>query len=817
MKKNIFILFAFLLITAVAKNSFAQTVTGTVKGSISGPEEFTTIAINLIKQSNNTIAKTTWCNTDGSFEFELVKPDDYTISIKVIGFELYTSNPFSITSDKLAIQLPLIKLKAKQNQLEDVQVTGKRQFVERKIDRVVINPDALIGNAGTTALEILEKAPGVLVDLNGNITLKGKQGVIIFIDDKPTYLSASDLTGYLRSLPAASVESIEIMVTPPAKYDAAGNAGIINIKLKKTKTVGLNGGVNLSYGQGKYLRTNNSFNFNFRINKINFFSNFSIAQNNSYQDLTINRFYYNTDGSYQSGFSQNSYLKREMRGNNARIGADYYANNKTTFGIVLAGFINPSFSPTVNNAIITDNNNVAINKVVATNPIERKWKNGSVNMNYAYKIDKKGKELTANADYIIYNSTVSQNLINNVFTANNTLTSSSTLQSSLPAKITIKSIKADYTQPLKQGGKFDAGAKYSWVYTDNIADFYDVNAGVATPNFQFSNRFKYKEEISAAYINYSKDWQKISIQAGLRLEQTKINGNQLGNVVTKDSSFELNYSNLFPTFFVAYRIDTLSKHQLGLSVGRRINRPNYQDMNPFTYPLDRFTYYAGNPFLQPTFSYNIELSYTYKNRITTTVDYSITNNLIQETNEQQGNIFYSRPGNFGKQIAYGIGVNAMQPITKWWTLQLYTELKNLTFKSTIYNQQLNEGRFYWFFGPTNQFVITPKLSAEVASTYQTRVLVGQFLTIPVWQARMGVSYKILKNKGSIKLNVSDMFYTNQPGGDIRNIANAKANWLSFLDSRVFTLSLSYRFNKGKNLNARQSGAADTEKSRVKTS
>jgi hypothetical protein len=197
------------------------------------------------------------------------------------------------------------------------------------------------------------------------------------------------------------------------------------------------------------------------------------------------------------------------------------------------------------------------------------------------------------------------------------------------------------------------------------------------------------------------------------------------------------------------------------------------------------------------------------------LEYSISKNLIFETNEQRGTIYYSRPGNFGEFTSYGISVNGNFTINKWWTLQLYTELKNQGYNTKVYGQILDESRFYWYVGPTNQFKINKKLSAELAGNYQTRVLAGQFLTIPIWSMRAGISLKILKDKGTFRLNVSDIFYTNQPGGDIRNIANAKANWLSYLDSRVVTFSFAYRFSKGKTLNARQSGGSESEKSRVK--
>ena len=251
-------------------------------------------------------------------------------------------------------------------------------------------------------------------------------------------------------------------------------------------------------------------------------------------------------------------------------------------------------------------------------------------------------------------------------------------------------------------------------------------------------------------------------------------------------------------------------------MGRRINRPNYQDLNPFSYPLDRFTYYGGNPFLEPTLANYAEVSHTYNNIITTTIDYSITNNVIMETNEQRGNIYYSRPGNFAKEVSYGLGINANLQPAKWLTLIINTELRNVSYRSVIYGQNLDEERFYWFAGPTSQFMITKNLTAELAGTYQSSVLVAQFLTIPVWQMRVGLSQKIMKGKGTLRLNVNDIFFTNKPGGDIRNIANATANWRSILDSRVINSAFSYRFAKGKTLDARKSGASDEEKSRVKS-
>ncbi len=806
-----------LIFTIICSNYTLLAQQGSIKGKLEGLTTGELPVLNLVTVKDSQLVKTTIPDSTGRFDFNQLKNGSYFLHITHIGYQSYYSKPIDIDNTNQDVNLTAIQMIPRVNELESVKVSATRPFIQKKIDRVVVNPDALISNAGTTSLDVLEKAPGVLVDIDGNISMKGKSGVVVFIDNKPTYMAAGDLANYLRSLPSGAIDAIELMTTPPAGYDAAGNAGIINIKLKKNTARGLNGGINLSYGQGKYLRSNNSLNFNYRINKFNFFSNFSWNQNNNYQDLTINRYYYKPDGTYNSGFSQNSYIKRKSTGQNARIGVDYYMTKKSTLGAVLSGFINPFKSGILNNARVLDANNTPTALINAISESDRKWTNGSVNLNYSYKIDEKGKELTANADYISYRANQAQSLTNSSFTPGGVLTDRSLLVSTLPATIRIQTAKLDYIHPLEKIGKIELGFKSSFVNTDNTASFFDVEDGIATPNYEFSNRFKYKENINAGYVNYSRDWDQLSLQLGMRIENTRVDGHQLGNPLIADSSFTRNYTGLFPTLYVAYRLDSAQTHQLGLSLGRRIDRPNYQDLNPFTYPIDRFTYYGGNPFLVPTYSYNLELSHTYKNKITTSLEYSIIKNLIQETNEQKGTVYYSRPGNYGQQTVFGLTMNANLQPYKWWALQLYTEFKNVGFESTLYGQTLDESRWYWYVGPTNQFTITKNLSAELAGSYQTRILSGQFLTIPVWQVRSGLSQKVLKGNGTVRFNLSDVFYTNQPGGDIRNIANSKANWLSKLDSRVFTISFAYRFNKGKTLNIRQSGGSESEKGRVRTS
>ncbi|RZL51978.1 MAG: TonB-dependent receptor, partial [Pedobacter sp.] len=284
--------------------------------------EAATVALYSTRDS---VLKTTiLTDVNGSFTFTGLTFDTYELKISVMGYNIYKTNKLHLSVSNPEFNLDKINLKPLVNNLSTINVSVKKAFVEQKIDRMVVNVDALISNAGTTALDVLSKSPGVNVDQNGLISLKGKSGVNIFIDDKPTYLSGSDLENYLRSLPSSSLDQIELMTNPPAKYDAAGNAGVINIKTKKNKIAGFNGIVNLSVNQGELTRSNNSVNLNYRKNKINVFSNFSYNLNNSFTDLDLNRTYKNQDDSPKYFFNQNSYFKRHGNTFNAKAGVDFY-------------------------------------------------------------------------------------------------------------------------------------------------------------------------------------------------------------------------------------------------------------------------------------------------------------------------------------------------------------------------------------------------------------------------------------------------------------------------------------------------------------
>ena len=809
MLKFFFSIFTCLLVFQGVHGQILRTLIGTVKGN---DQTLTGASISVKNNKNNDLIKGDFTEDDGNFEVMFTSPDTVVLELSYLGFEDVSKE--IIFGKNTQYDAGEIILETSSVKVNEITVSASKTFAVQKIDRVVINPEALISNAGITGLELMERSPGVSVDMNGNISIRGKSGIMVFIDDKPSYLTGADLANYLRSIPSSSIASIEIMTNPPAKYDAAGNAGVINIRFKKNIAIGWNGGINLSFGQGRHSRSNNSANLNYRVGKFNFFSNVSANYNKSFQDLTIERNYFDGEKKATSSFDQKTLITPIGRNANAKIGLDFYVNDKVTLGFSAGGLLTYADRNLTNTAIVTDGKQVVTSFVDADNPTNIQFNNYFVNANAGIKFKDKS-ELTLNLDYLAYDNQIDQILTNKILNPQKMLQSVSILESDLPTDLKIHSVKVDYLISLKNG-RVEAGLKSSIVSADNKAQFYDVVSGQRKINNEFSNQFLYDENINAAYINYSSDFSKISFQLGLRVENTNIKGNQLGNEVVKDSSFKNSYSSLFPTFFVQYRMDTVSNHVFGLSVGRRVDRPAYKDLNPFSYPMDRFTYYGGNPFLVPTFAYNVDMTYTYKNFLTTTLTYSIADDVIFETNEQRGTIYYSRPGNFAKQITYGISVNGSQKLTKWWTLQLYAARLKNEFVSPVYTEFLDDSKWYTVISPVNQFIINNRWSAELAGNYQSTVLKGQFIIQPIYSIRAGLSTKILKEKGSLKLNVSDIFYTNQIEGDIRNIANANANWFSYLDSRVATLSFSWRFSKGQNVRLRQTGGTEAEQKRVKS-
>lgn len=766
----------------------------------------------LLKAADSSLVKTALADPDGSYVFGGLKAGSYKLSVTMMGFANYKSGVIVITGQDIV--LPVIILHQTGKALKEVSVVAAKPLVEHLIDRTVVNVDALISNAGSTAMDALEKAPGVIVDQNGGISLFGKSSVKVFIDDKPTYLSGADLDSYLRSLSSSTIDQIEIMTNPPAKYDAAGNGGVINIKTKKSKAKGFNGALNLSYMQGVYGRTNNSLNFNYRNNKLNMFGNMSYSTNNGFSDLDIYRHFLNDNGSIKSNFLQKDFLRRKADQYNTKIGADYYVSDKTTFGIVLSGQINPSNSPKLVTSQFLNPQNVLDSTIAADNQEKSTFKNGGINLNYRHQYAKKDQELTVDMDYIAYATNLDQSFDNTSYSPAGAVINRDLLTGHLPSHINIYSAKTDYTQPLNNGIKLAGGLKTSYTKTDNVANYFDTRNNITKPDNDKTNHFIYQENISAAYINMNKDYKRLSIQAGLRLENTIANGHQLGNIQKPDSVFKNNYTGLFPTLYLQYKLDTAGKQQLSLNYSRRIDRPYYEDLNPFLSPLDKFTYYTGNPFLRPSYVHNIELSYTIKN-ITISASYSKSIDDVNETIEIVNGIYYSRPANLGSTEYKTLTVDAGFDFTKWLNLHLFGYVQDIHTVSDFYTGTLNTRGVFYFVKPVLQAKPGKDWNIQFDGGYQSKLTSAQFVIGSKYRVNAAVSKK-LSASTTVKLVVNDIFKTFVNRGDINNLANTLANWTNVNDTRYGVLSLSYRFGKTiADQRKHDPNGAESEQNRVK--
>lgn len=792
---------------------FAQTETqlsGTLQNN--QQEAIDLALVSLWTISDSTIVKSTYSDEDGSFQIQGITPGDYQLKVQMLGYDAFEQ---AVAVPEAGLQLPAITLTQAAQKLETVTVKAKQPFVERKLDRVIINPDALISNAGNNAIEMLEKAPGISLDNAGNLLLKGRSGVAVFLNDKPSYLSGTELDTYLRSLPAGSIKRVEIMVNPPARYDAAGNSGVINIILKRSTLKGFHGNLSASARVGRYTSSNNNLVLNYNLDKVSLYAHTSAGLWGMYQDLSINRFYQDENGQLTSAFGQNSYIKPNGRYLNIKTGIDLYPSERTTLGLSFRKNTSPNDRSTDNTALVTDPNGLVLQQVIADNEEDTRFDNEIYNAYWVRQLDSHGQSLSVDADYVRYQTGRDQVFKNFLYDAEGTLFFEDQINGDLPSSINIYAAKADYTKPLPSGARFEAGLKTAFTETDNEAIYTNTVDGVTSPDYGLSNRFLYDEWINAAYVNFTKSFGSIDLQAGLRGEHTRLEGEQLGNVEQPDTSFTRSYQSLFPTVYASWRVDTAQHHVLSFSYSQRINRPFFAQLNPFVSPLDKFTFYAGNPDLLPTFSNNFSLSYAWKNTINTTLNYSKTTDGINETLEIVDEIYYSRPDNIATNQTFSISVDVSWSVGDWYTMNAYAEYGYLTFDSPLYTETLASRGDYQYFSLNNGFNLGQGWKANVSGNYRSDLVYAQLLLSSYGSLDLGLQKSLLKNQANLKLAVSDLLFTSRGDGIINNLRRTEANWNSTRDTRRVTLTFSWRFGKNEmKRRRRNSSGSDSEQQRV---
>jgi iron complex outermembrane receptor protein len=759
--------------------------------------------ISLLLKADSSLVQTVVTDIVGQTEFKNLASGLYLLKASYLGFEtsfqtidLERNSSFSAT----------IIMKPEAGLLGDVTVTAKKPLIQFLPDKTVINVDASITNAGTTVMEVLEKSPGIAVDRNGNISMKGRPAVNVMIDGKMTQLSGTDLQNLLSGMNSSQVDVIELIENPGAKYDAAGNAGIINIKTKKNKQKGFNGSLSSSYGQGRLPKNNNSLIFNIRSGSLNFFASYSSNFNKSLMNMYALRTYYNeNDGTVSSLLKQPYRTRTKSSTHNVRTGVDYFVNQKTTVGAAFTGTYLKRESKTASTIEWLDKFGMLDSTISTTGLRNTKLEQAGLNFNARHTFDA-NRELSADVDFVKYN------IRNDQYFENQLLAPGSIIEASkgeLPSTLNIFSAKADYTHRFKNT-LWEAGVKSARVETDNLADYYYRNGNQWEDDLGKSNHFLYTENIHAIYSSIDNKKGKWHWQTGLRYENTSYKARQLGNAVVKDSSFSL-----FPTAFVTYEAD--SSNSFTFRTGRRIDRPQFHRLNPFVFFLNKYTLEKGNPFFKPQFTWNLELNHLYKQVLSTSLTYNFTKDYMSQiflADTSNGTIVYTQ-GNVGKLQNIGLSMSVQLSPKKWWSLTA----------QAVYNHKIIEGVLWEAFKTSinqvtlnlnNQFRFGKGWGAELSGYFISRNQNDlQEVLDPTGQVGIGLSKQVFKGKGTIRFTFRDIFYSQDMEGDSR-FENSDEYFRLQWDSQVATVGFVYRFGKAMKQPKRSGGGAADEINRVGT-
>jgi outer membrane receptor protein involved in Fe transport len=808
------LLYGLQLLTVHPAKAQTTNPTGEFQGKILDEtgQAFPYASITLLNAKDSTLIKGTVSTDNGTYSLNKITPGSYLIAFFVVGYKKITKGPYSINQNQPLHQLGDIQLAQDSRLLKGVEIIKQKPLIERQIDKTVINVENSALATGNTALEILQKSPGVSVDKDGKISLRGKQGVNVMLDGKPTYLSEDQLANLLRSTEGSAIQTIELITNPSAKYDASGNSGIINIKFKKNKSYGTNGSVFAGAGMGKYYKVNSGFSLNHREKKFNLFGNFNYGHNKRFGGTDIMRV--NSTSSNPTYFDQTSNTKRARNNSNYKAGLDYFINDKNTVGFSLNGYNSNGKNDAHVLTLISDRPGQTDSSVVASNPNDYKYTGISYNLNYKSTIDTLGQEFTMDADYSNYSGNERSNFNNKYLDATGQMLKPDYLfRNATPTKTHIWAAKADYTYPIDRSTKLETGIKSSLVKTDNNFLFENFEQGAWQNDHKRSNQFLYKENINAAYVNLSHKFKSTTLQLGLRAEQTNSNGNS----ITEQKVANRHYIDLFPSVFVNQELS--KNNELGFSYSRRIDRPDYESLNPFVSYLDLYSYRFGNPFLKPQYTNAFELSYSYKKTLNMSIGYSRTTDVMTDvllTDTISKTIFISNQ-NLATQDSYNLNISYPIQITKWWNSNNTLTTYYTKFKTpNLLGSPFESGKLTFKFNSTQTVNIDRNTSLECSANYESKQAIGTLLIDPQANIDLGLKKTILNKKMDIKFAATDVF--NMQKNTITSALPSqrytiKEKW----ESRVFRITCTYKFGSNDiKSSQKRSKSSESEESRVKS-
>lgn len=759
----------------------------------------------LMKANSAIVLKAVVTNEAGEYQFLDVGPGSYLVEAKMVGYTSNRSGPFDI--NKSDHSLAVIHLDADNRKLQEVTVEGRRPMVESKPGKLILNVENSPLAAGNNALDIVQRAPGVSLDNNNNLQLMGQSGVAVTIDGRQTYMSGEQLLNFLKSTDGNQIKSVEVITSRSAKDDAEGAVGTINIVLKKNRMEGFNGSFNLTAGRGEKFRGNSSLSLNYKKNNTTLFGSYAYSDEKFDRKLYLDRVIQN-DGK-KKYFEQKSTLNEEERNHSYRFGVEQKTSSRNTLTVQFNGSNNTEYNDNNSRTNIGKTVSIYDTILISSSTFKELFNRYSANLNNEFRIDSNGRKLTVDLDWSKFKSSKGVDYRNQYFNPGMKPIAPLELErSGMPIGIDIYVAKLDYEHPLSKNSKLEMGTKYSNVKSDNDLLFEIFENNLWTNDVTRTNHFVYKEQIAAGYLDYNNTVGKWSLKAGLRGEYTFSDGNSL----TMSKRVKRSYFELFPNANLTYSLN--ENHILSLGYTRKVTRPNYRQLNPFDYYIDKLTFERGNPYLNPQFSNEFTLSYTLLQRYNVTLGVNNVRDAIVESMGQdsvKGTTWVIRE-NLGKNLTSYVNLNIPVTVSKVWSMNNNMTGIYFDFDGMIAGLPVKRKSFLLQAMSMHTLKLSKSLSTNVNLRYFSPFKYNVYDLESRWDMELGATKTFKDQRSSLKLAVSDVFNTGNQNLTT-NFGPFDSSIRQYQDRRVIRLTYSYKFGNLKN-NYRKKDTSNEEKERA---
>jgi len=775
------VMLAVTLGTASAQTAPAS-LSGKVQGDDHSPADAATIV--LLNAKDSSVVKSTISSPQGAFSFAEIHSGSYLLFITKLNFEKRYTGPYEVAEGK-ATNAGIIVLTGSVQQLNEVTITGKKDFVEVHADKTVLNVDQNITAAGNSVYDVLASSPGVKVN-GSDILYHGGQKALVAIDGKPVLLTGDELVSFLKNYQSSSISRIELLNNAGAKYEASAAGGMINIILKKNTGLGSNFSISQTAGVGEDYKYVTGLVYTLRTEKLNLFASYGFQDSKVPHTISNSRVI-NTGGHvYDFDIDYLAHLKAVN--NSLNVGLDYQPAKGQTIGFLVNGFYNHTPIDKANTTAVHTDGQLD-SSIYTSSAISRNISNMSYDLNYKGNLDSAGRSvISANADYTDYNRHSNEFLQSTFFNANGQNDGNPVFyQDNSPSHITIRSANIDFTQRTGSSSHFDIGVKGSNVSSNNKIDFNQLISGVYQPVPSLTDNFIYDEHIYAAYANFTGKFNKTTISLSLRDEHTSSSAFS----VSPNHKIDTAYNNLFPNISISQSID--KNNLLTAFYARTIRRPDYQDLNPFVGYVDEYYHTQGNPFLRPAYVNTYEISDLINDKYRLSLQTIITDNYYATIFEQDNvtRVYTSTKANLGMHYQYQMELDLPIDIAKWWSInanvQIFHEKYTYTL-DTVSTRTTNGFNIYL----NHNIKLSKKLSLQIYNRYEsaTYYIISNYR--PLFLMNAGLSYSILKGKGSLALSWSDIFNTDYNRYHT-NYANLDITEKDRLSTRLVQATFKYHF------------------------